>query len=272
MPPVPLLPFVEKVVDDVPVCDDDGVPGEDFELISMLVSSPLPPPLTAELPLVEYVVEDIANDKDIVSSDDVKLKLIFDDIPIQPFDSVIPQCSLLDLGNLPPFLTFVYNFPNPTDVILTPSGLLLDAEDGKDDVLCIEDLEMSSFVHVTATAMIEGKHPVVFRTSALGSLYDTGANVTITKHMDEVVEVEPIIPFSVFLATTVKGVPKPSRCIHRGFLSIPMVDGDIHYQRAYYNADTSDTIISPQAICDHSGGIFTKWTQMGTTHFAGDIL
>ena len=117
---------------------------------------------------------------------------------------------------------------------------------------------MSCFVHVTATAIIEGKHPVVFRQSVTGSLYDTGANVTITKHKSELVEVEPITPFSVGLATTVEGGPKPSQCTHRGFLPIPMVNGDIHYQRAYYNADASDTIISPQAICDDSGGMFTK--------------
>ena len=238
----------------------------------MFAPSNPPSSFTTEPPLVDPMVEHVAASKDGSSRGDDDLKSIFDDIPMQTFDSVISQCSLLDLENLPPSPTCVRHFPTQTNVFVTPSGLPLDVKEDTDDDLCIEELEMSSFFHVTATAMIKGKHPVVFRKSAKSSLYDTGANVTITKHKNEFVELEPTKPFSVGLATTVEGGPKPSQCAQCGFLPIPMVNGDIHYQRAYYKADASDTIISPQAICNNSGGMFTKWTQMGTTRFADDTV
>ena len=176
----------------------------------MFAPSTPPSSLTTEPPLVNPMVEHVAANIDDSSRNDDELKSIFDNIPMQPFDSVIPQCSLLDLEHCLPSPTCVRHFPTPTNVFVTPSGLPLDVEEDTDDDLCIEDLEMSSFVHVTATTMIEGKHPVVFRQSATGSLYDTGANITITKHKNELDELEPIKPFSVCLGTTIEGGPKPS--------------------------------------------------------------
>ena len=157
--PVPFLPIVETVVEDVLIYEEATLPDDDFEAVSMFEPSTHPSSLTTEPPLVNPLVEHVAAGRTDGSRDADELTSIFDDIPMQPFDSVIPQCSLLDLENLPPSPTCVRHFPTPTDVFVTPSGLPLDIDDDTNANICIEDLEMSSFVHVPATAMIEGKHP-----------------------------------------------------------------------------------------------------------------
>ena len=129
----------------------------------MFEPSPPSSSLAAEPSLVDPVVERVAANKTDGSRADNELTAIFDDIPMHLFASVIPQCSLLDLENRSQSPKCVDHFPTPPDVFVTPSGLPLDIDNDTDPDLCIEDLEMSSFVHVTATAIIEGKHPVVFR-------------------------------------------------------------------------------------------------------------
>ena len=99
-----------------------------------------PSSLPSATQVVDPFVEHIAASRNDGSKDDDELTSIFDNIPMQPFDSVIPQCSLLDLENRPPSPTCVRNFPTPTEVFGTPSGLPLDVEDDTDNVLRIDDL------------------------------------------------------------------------------------------------------------------------------------
>ena len=42
-----------------------------------------------------------------------------------------------------------------------------------------------------------------------------------------------------------------------------MNDGGFYYQPVFYNADATDTILSPQVICENSHGAFLDWAQSG---------
>jgi hypothetical protein len=43
-----------------------------------------------------------------------------------------------------------------------------------------------------------------------------------------------------------------------------MLDGSTFYTPVYYNAQASDCIFSPEAICYASGGLLSKWSQSGS--------
>jgi hypothetical protein len=44
-----------------------------------------------------------------------------------------------------------------------------------------------------------------------------------------------------------------------------MIDGSVFYTPMFYNPQASETILSPESICFHSGGILDSWTQSGST-------
>ena len=113
----------------------------------MFAPSTPPSALPTEPSLVDPFVEHVAAGRTDGSRDADELTSIFDDIPMHPFASVILQFSLLDLENRLTSPKCVGHFPPPPDVFVTPSGLPLDIDDDTDPDLCVEDLEMSSFVH-----------------------------------------------------------------------------------------------------------------------------
>jgi hypothetical protein len=44
-----------------------------------------------------------------------------------------------------------------------------------------------------------------------------------------------------------------------------MLDGSVFYTPMFYNPQASETILSPESICFHSGGILESWSQSGST-------
>ena len=95
-----------------------------------------------------------------------------------------------------------------------------------------------------------------------GELVDTGGNFNMTNRLDILVNITAVRPFSIGMAA--KEQESTSKCTHRGDLAIPMMDGTTFYTPVFYNAKASDTILSPHAICQHSGGLLESWNQSGS--------
>ena len=112
-------------------------------------------------------------------------------------------------------------------------------------------------VHIVENARFVGVHdeptvvdsscmnPVVFRLSEdTGQMMDTGANCCITNNLSCLVDIESIPPFAVGVAVSGETVT-PSLCTKRGFIPLPLPNGDHYFQRVYYNENATDTIMSP---------------------------
>ena len=99
-----------------------------------------------------------------------------------------------------------------------------------------------------------GTSPVIYTMCAdTNQMMDTGANCCITNNILCLVDVESITPFAVGVAVSGDTVA-PSLCTKRGFIPLPMPNGDHCFQWVYYNENATDTIMSPNAICDDSRG------------------
>ena len=178
--------------------------------------------------------------------------------------------------------------------IFSPTGTILDLDFDLDDSTKspfneepFEDACVGSdyrVVHIVENARFVGVHdeptvvdsscmnPVVFRLSEdTGQMMDTGANCCITNNLSCLVDIESIPPFAVGVAVSGETVT-PSLCTKRGFIPLPLPNGDHYFQRVYYNENATDTIMSPQAIVEDSRGRMVKWTQTGTARFADDKL
>ena len=86
-------------------------------------------------------------------------------------------------------------------------------------------------------------------------MLDSGANCCITNRLDVLVDVCDIAPFRIGLALDGENAVH-SFCTKRGLLPLPLNDGGFYYQSVFYNPDATDTILSPQAICEDSRGAF----------------
>ena len=183
-----------------------------------------------------------------------------------------------------------FNEDYAVNYVYTPYGTILDIdleEDEEDDELWHSENDIASdsrVVHIIEKPRLVGIHdnatrpdhpsqrPVVYRVSTTtGELMDNGANCCITNNLSCLVDVEDIPPFSVGVAVSGDTVQQ-SLCTKRGFLPLPLPNGDHYFQRVYYNQQASNTILSPQAICEDSNGRLTKWSQMGTTRFAEEKI
>jgi hypothetical protein len=105
--------------------------------------------------------------------------------------------------------------------------------------------------------------PLVATTSVSGELVDSGGNFNMTNRLDALLNVVAIKPFSIGMAA--QESRSSSFCTHCGDFPIRMCDGSIFYTPMFYNAQASETILSPESICFHSNGVITHWTQSGST-------
>jgi hypothetical protein len=94
-------------------------------------------------------------------------------------------------------------------------------------------------------------------------LVDTGGNFNMTNSLSHLVNVVAIKPFDIGMAA--QESRSTSRCTHRGDFPLRMIDGSVFYTPMFYNPQASETILSPESICFHSGGILESWTQSGST-------
>ena len=190
---------------------------------------------------------------------------------------VAPPGSLLDNLDCPASPTFVADHPDLeaslfNDQYANPNSY----DDASDD---IED-PFPSLVEVRHRPKISGlfsldnvwsrprvcnlhspPSPSIRRTA----MSDPGANICITDVLELLHDVEDIKPFSVGLAVESAQLDdiQVSQCTKKGILMLPLTNGHFHPQVCYYNPDASDTIISPQAICDDSGGLLVQWSMCG---------
>ena len=163
-----------------------------------------------------------------------------------------PPGSLLELWDIP-FTNEPLFFPAGTALISDTTSL--DMEDSSIDSMDSDEIQTPVVRHVIATTK------VVDLTD--GELVDSGGNFCMCNNLSMMVNIRPITPFGINMAATQdKTAPM---CTHRGYFPIPMTDGTTHYTPMYYNAQASDCILSPHAICRDSGGFLTRWIQEGTT-------
>ena len=111
---------------------------------------------------------------------------------------------------------------------------------------------------------------------AAPSLMDGGANICITGLLDLLVDVEPIPPLPISVATTSGTFSLDDCCTKKGLIPLTLADGSIYYQPCYYCKNATETIISPKAIVAASDTL-VHWTQEGhrgdapgSIHFSSD--
>ncbi|KAL7489867.1 hypothetical protein ACHAW6_016194 [Cyclotella cf. meneghiniana] len=98
-----------------------------------------------------------------------------------------------------------------------------------------------------------------------GKMADSGANCCMTNNWQLLENIKPLsTPVQVGMALEQEGSTiEMTKCTYIGDLPIECDDGHIIRTKCFYNPYASDTIISPQAILDHSPQ-FTRWIQVGT--------
>ena len=75
-------------------------------------------------------------------------------------------------------------------------------------------------------------------------------------------DVEPITPLPISVATKTGTISLDSCCTKKGLLPLTLDDGSVYYQPCYYCKNATETIISPDAILQASD-ILVHWTQEG---------
>jgi hypothetical protein len=83
----------------------------------------------------------------------------------------------------------------------------------------------------------------------------------MTNDLNLLVNVVTIKPFPISMAA--KETESTSKCTHRGDFPLPMNDSSIFYTPMFYNAQASDSILSPDSICECSNGLLERWSQSG---------
>jgi hypothetical protein len=94
------------------------------------------------------------------------------------------------------------------------------------------------------------------------TLIDGGANICLTGVLDLLIDVEPIDPLPISVATVGGTVSKDDCCTKKGLLPLTLDDGSIYYQPCFYCKNAVDTIVSPQAILAASD-VLVCWMQTG---------
>ena len=114
----------------------------------------------------------------------------------------------------------------------------------------------------------EGSYVKVMRTAGRldprdhPSLMDRGANICITGILGLLVDVEPIPPLPISVATTSGSFSMDDCCMKWGLIPLTLSDGSMYYQPCYYCKNATETIISPKAILAASDTL-VHWTQEG---------
>jgi hypothetical protein len=94
------------------------------------------------------------------------------------------------------------------------------------------------------------------------SMMDGGANICVTGLLDLLVDVEPIPPLPISVATKTGKISLDSCCTKKGLLPLALDNGSVYYQPCYYCKNATETIISPDAILQASN-ILVHWNQEG---------
>ncbi len=94
------------------------------------------------------------------------------------------------------------------------------------------------------------------------SLLDGGANICLTGVLDLLVDVKPINPLPISVATSGGMVSVNDCCTKNGLLPLTLDDGSIYYQPCYYCKNAVETIVSLQALLAASD-VLVCWTQTG---------
>lgn len=105
--------------------------------------------------------------------------------------------------------------------------------------------------------------PTSSATTLFGAFIDTGRNFNMTNRLNNLVNVVWIEPFSIGMVA--KEDKFFLQCTHHGEFPIPMLDGSMFYTPMFYNAQASDSILSPKAICSASGGLLSRLAQSGSS-------
>ena len=102
--------------------------------------------------------------------------------------------------------------------------------------------------------------PLVSSKVSTFTLADSGSNVCLTNDLSILEDVHDIPPSPLDVAVT----GSDSMCTKSGFVTFTLKDGSVHRQPFLYNAQASETIISPQHITKLSPHIST-WVQGGSS-------
>ncbi len=94
------------------------------------------------------------------------------------------------------------------------------------------------------------------------SLMDGGANICLIGILDLLVDVVPITPLPISVATKLGNISMDDCCTKKGLIPLSLMDGSVYSQPCYYCKNAVETIISPQAILAASDVLVT-WTQTG---------
>jgi len=96
-------------------------------------------------------------------------------------------------------------------------------------------------------------------------MMDGSANICVTGLLELLVDIEPIPPLPISVATKTAKFSLDSCCMKKGHLPLTLDDGSVYYQPCYYCKNASETIISPDAILQASN-ILVHWHQEGHRH------
>jgi hypothetical protein len=91
---------------------------------------------------------------------------------------------------------------------------------------------------------------------------DSGATMCITNSPALLVDAVHIPPFTFSIGRDGFTHSVDNFCTKRGLLPLAMMDGSLYYQQCYYCKNTTETIISPQAVVNASN-TFVTWHQTG---------
>jgi hypothetical protein len=94
------------------------------------------------------------------------------------------------------------------------------------------------------------------------TLMDAGANICLTGDLSILADVLTVPPLLITVALNGKGSTFDDCCTKMGYISLPLMDGSIHWQQCFYSATTVETIVSPQATLATSN-VFASWTMTG---------
>ena len=179
-----------------------------------------------------------------------------------------PQGSIMDPGIMvrPSSPTTPFEFP--FDMPNAKTSMYLE------DETCSTYTSMGSVMRVVGLPRVyglrgdEGSFVKVMRSSVPPdcvdnpSLMDGGANICITGVLDLLIDVEPIPPLPILVATTSNTFSLDDCCTKKGLIPLTLADGSIYYQPCYYCKNATETIISPEAIVAASDTL-VHWTQEG---------
>jgi hypothetical protein len=197
-----------------------------------------------------------------------------------------PPGSLMSYWNTPFSTGCLHNFPSRVDEAKCSWTYRDSDEDSINsaDIPGNDDDSYAAFnpahIHpslaltrVVATPRVIGltSDPIPNKVQIGGNLIDTGGNFNMTNDLSLLVNVVAIKPFPISMAA--KETESTSKCTHRGDFPLPMNDGSIFYTPMFYNAQASDSILSPESICESSNGLLERWSQSGNVATAeGNVL